>query len=345
MNAKTKKILIGTILVILLAGVILLYLLSRRVTPIPEGTVGNTAGNLYNDGVFCEYKGKVYFANPYDEMSMYVMNADGTNVKRLIAASVSHINAGGKYLFYSQDTASGNPGIGYLRSTHSLCRSDLNGKHITSLSKDLIYNLQLVDNFLYYQTDEGNKLSFNKIKIDRTGKECLGNIQADFSCALPDGTVYYVGTETNHYLYRYDTHTGTTDTVWEGNLWYPVYDNGYIYYLDVANHYRLCRYSLSADQIEVLTNDRVDCYNLTESYIYYQKNSTNEPALIRIGKDGQNPVSLMNGNFKNISVASGYVYFVPFESGYPLYRVSDGYDYPEIFEAAATADAKARKIR
>lgn len=343
MNAKTKKIILITLLTVLLAGIILLYLLTKRVTPIPEGTVGNSAGNLYNGGQFCEYKGKVYFANPYDGMSMYVMNSDGTDVKRLINAGVSYINAGGKYLFYSQNTASGNSGIGYLRARHSLCRSDLNGNHITSLSTDLIYNLQLIDNYLYYQTDEGSKLAFNRIRIDRTGKECLGNIQADFSCAMPDGTVYYVGTETNHYLYRYDTHTGNTSTVWEGNLWYPVYDNGYIYYLDVANHYRLCRYSLSADEIEILTNDRVDCYNLTDNYIYYQKNSTTEPALIRIEKNGQNPVVLMNGNYTGISVTSGYVYFSPFESGYPLYRVTDGYDYPEIFEAAATAAADTGK--
>ena len=111
----------------------------------------------------------------------------------------------------------------------------------------------------------------------------------------------------------------------------------------MANNYRLCRYSLSADEIEVLTNDRVDCFNLTGNYVYYQKNSVENPALIRMQKDGSNPVILMDGNYTHISIAGDYVYFTAFENGYPLYRVADGYDYPEVFQAASDAAFEAQK--
>ena len=107
MNAKAKKFLIGSLLVLLLGLLIFLYILSNRVAPVPEGTVGNSAGNLYNGGMFCEYNGKVYFANPYDGNAMYVMDTDGSHMKKLIATSVSNICAGGKYLFYFQNTSSG----------------------------------------------------------------------------------------------------------------------------------------------------------------------------------------------------------------------------------------------
>ena len=36
-----------------------------------EGYVnGNTAGNLYNNGLLCEYGDKIYFANPEDVLKL-----------------------------------------------------------------------------------------------------------------------------------------------------------------------------------------------------------------------------------------------------------------------------------
>ena len=64
--------------------------------------MGNTAGNVNNGGYFCEYDGVVYFSNPYDGGSLYSMSPDETNLKKLISAKVSNINAGGRYLFYYQ---------------------------------------------------------------------------------------------------------------------------------------------------------------------------------------------------------------------------------------------------
>ena len=51
----------------------------------------------------------------------------------------------------------------------------------------------------------------------------------------------------------------------------------------------------------------------------------------------------MDGNYTHISIAGDYVYFAAFENGYPLYRVADGYDYPEVFQAASDAAFKAQK--
>ncbi len=163
-------------------------------------------------------------------------------------------------------------------------------------------------------TEEGP--FFYKLRTDKQEKELLANTGWNFACALTDGSVYYNGTETNHYLYRYHTASDTSDMAWAGNLWYPVYDNGYIYYLDVAENYRLCRYSLSGDVVEVLTHDRVDCFNLAGGYIYYQKNSADEPALKR-------------------------VYFTAFESEAPVYRTPvSGPVSVSTFDAAREAAAR-----
>lgn len=318
---KRTKIILGSIFCFLILSLfILLFLLQGRVSPLPAGTVGNTAGNANNGGLFCEYNGIVYFANPYDGGALYSMSPDETDLKKLNSANVSHISAGGSYLFYYQQEASGASGLGYVRSAHGLFRSDLNGRNAACLSRNLVFNMQLIDNYLYYLSSADKGAAFYKLKIDKSEEEMLTDTGWNFACAMPDGTVYYNGTENNHYLYQYNTHNDTSFVVWEGNLWYPVCDNGYIYYLDVSSDYRLCRYSLSSDTTEILTHDRVDCFNLAGGYIYYQKNSADEPAIKRMTLDGKDAEIVAKGNYTHINVTSRYVYFCAFDNEMPIYR-------------------------
>ena len=61
-----------------------------------------------------------------------------------------------------------------------------------------------------------------------------------------------------------------------------------------------------------LTHDRVDCFNLAGGYIYYQKNSADEPALKRMALDGSNVEIVASGNYTHINATSRYVYFTAF---------------------------------
>lgn len=320
MKKTLRSVLYILIPIVLVSLLGVFSFLSKRVRPVPEGTIGNTAGNANNGGMFCEYNGKVYFSNPYDNGALYVMSPDETNLKKLKSVKVSNINAGGSYLFYYQKGSSGDAGLGYLRSVNGLYRSSLNGNGTTCLAEDIIFNLQLIDNNLYYLSSNADGPLFYKISTDKKNKELLTKESMNFSCALSDGSVYYNGTVSNHFLYSYDTKSGLSSVVWEGNLWYPVYDNGYIYYLDVSSDYKLCRYSLSENLVEILTHDRVDCFNLAGNHLYYQTNSATEPALMRMTLDGQNVETVMEGIYTNISVTSMYVYFFTFGNEVPVYR-------------------------
>ncbi len=321
MKNKLKKVLGSMLAILAFSLLIILSILQNRVKQIPEGSVGNTAGNANNGGYFCEYNETVYFSNPYDGGALYSMSPDETNIKKIISVNASHINAGGNYLFYCQRGSSDNgTGLGYLSTSHGLYRSDLKGRNIMSLARMPVFNLQLIDNYLYCLSSGDKGEEFYKIKIDKTEKIMLTDTGWNFACAMPDGTVYHNGTGSNHYLYRYNTKTDSSSVVWEGNLWNPVYDNGYIYYLDVADEYKLCRYSLNNDVVEILTHDRVDCFNLAGGYLYYQKNSVDEPALKRMTLDGKEPEIIAEGNYTHINVTSKYVYFSAFGNDIPLYR-------------------------
>ena len=78
---KIKLIFIIILLILVIGGLSVFAYIQNRVPENPAGTVGNTAGNLYNDGLFCENEGKVYFSNAYDANTLYVMNPDETEIK------------------------------------------------------------------------------------------------------------------------------------------------------------------------------------------------------------------------------------------------------------------------
>lgn len=325
--------------VIILLGVYLYF--SQRISMNPEGTVGNTAGNLNNSGLFCEYDGRVYFSNAYDGGSLYVMNPDESGMKRLNTLKVRNILAGGDYLYYFQTGSSSDSGPGQLRGMKSFDRCKLNGSGASTLTQDTVVTGQLVNNYLYLMTAPNSGPVFYKLKIDRTDKVVLADYNINPACA-ENGVIYYNGTVRDHYLYALNTDTDVADELWRGNIWYPVLQGDYIYYLDVANDYRLCRYSLSLNVIEALTNDRVDCFNVGGGFIYYQKNggakSAAQPGAAQLKcmrTDGSDVRVIAEGNYTNINMTSQYVYFQTFGDDTVMYHSAIGSNFYESFEAAA----------
>lgn len=335
---KTIRTTLTVIIILLLLIVGGLVAFSQRIPPNPPGTVGNTAGNLNNDGRFCEHEGKVYFYNSFSGGGLFSMNSDESGLKRINTLEVRNILAGGKYLYYFHTGSSTvTTGFGHAFGMKSFVRSKTDGSHSESLTNDVIVTGQLVDNFLYLLTSGNSGPSFYKMGIDGTDEVPLADYVINPACA-ENGILYYNGTQGDHYIYGLDTASDTQYEVWKGNAWYPVKEGDYIYYLDVANNYRLCRYSLSQDVIEVLTDDRVDCFNLGSGFIYYQKNGAS-PQLKCMRTDGSSVTVVAEGNYTRINLTSQYAYFQEFGNDVTLYHSRLGSNIYDKFQAAEDAAA------
>ncbi|MCM1136604.1 MAG: DUF5050 domain-containing protein [Clostridium sp.] len=314
--------------IFLIAGIILIALLvgnavSAFMDRVPSNDIsvtGNTAGNLNNGGLFAEDNGKVYFSNAYDGGRLYSMNANETELVRISPSRVNSINVGGNYLYFYMNNSEGGTGFGYVIRSYGVYRSKLDGSRLQCLDRTVSTALQLSGDYLYYQRyNNTDYTKLYKIKTDKSGQQLVSESIINPN-ACNNGTIYFNGTEKDHYLYALDTRTDTISTVYQGNLWYPVYHNGYIYYMDVSSNYRLCRYSLSDNVVEILTTDRVDTFNVCDFYIYYQRNSSESPALMRMELDGSNPEVVAEGNYTNINLTSSYAYFNLFGEDIPVYR-------------------------
>lgn len=343
MTSTRKNVLIILITFVILAVLFLLAILSSRITLNDEDTSGNTAGNLNNGGYFCEADGRVYFANAYDNNSLYSMNPDETDMQKLNDSPVSSINAAGKYLYYSMTNGSASSkggGLGYMRQTSGIYRSSLKGKSTICLDRCHIVSMQLCGNYLYYEKyDNKAGTSLDKVRIDKKDRQTVANEIINPNCYI-NGRIYYQGTAKDHYLHALNVSNDADSVVWRGNLWNPIIQDSYVYYMDVSENYRLCRYSLTNDVVEVLTNDRIDMFNVYDRYIYYQVSSADAPALKRMIIDGSSQEIVQEGVFQNINITSGYVYFNGFNKSVPIYKTSTfGPVNVTTFEAAKQAAA------
>lgn len=340
MNSKKRNIIILTALALIIVTAFTVVLLQQRVKLNDGFVTGNTAGNLNNNGLFCESEGVVYFSNPYDSGCLYSMTPDETNMKKLTSSTVSSINADGNYLYYYLDSSQKGSGLGYVQRTYGIYRSKLNGKDSECLKRGNAITIQLCGNYLYYQNfDNSNKngTELFKIKIDKSEDIRVAPYNVNPASCV-NGIIYYNGTQDNHYLYSLNTSNDSVSVVWDGDVWNPVYDNGYFYFMNVADNYSLCRYLPNENVVEKLTDDRIDFFNVCGSYIYYQKSSETEPALKRMYTDGSGVEIVAEGIFKNLNATSKYLYFSSYSSHVPMYRTPvNGAVDVTTFDAAADA--------
>lgn len=278
---------------------------------------GNSTGNLYNAGLFCESNGTVFFANPSDSNKLYAMDTDGNNLKKLSDDIVTFINADDNYVYYVRNNTTGNSNFSFLHiNTDSLCRIDRDGgDSLVLLDQEPSLYASLVGNYIYYisYTDAGAAALY-KVKIDGSEKK-LVNENPYYTCNASGQYLYYNGLETDHFLRRLDTATDSEGVLLDGNTWMPtVVDSTTAYYMDCDNNYRLARVDIASGEKMLLSEDRIDCYNITDSYIYFQRNDAEQPALCRMNTDGSGYQVIYEGNYTNINTAAGYVYFKDFAS-------------------------------
>lgn len=310
---KKRLLIIIIVIVLLLAAVgggIFIFLSGR--TKLNDSYVnGNTAGNLYNGGLFCEYGDTIYFANPSDRDRLYSMDKNGNNLTKLCDDVVSYINVDEHYIYYVRNNPGSSNDFSFLTiNTDSLCRIDREGgdNSILVLDSEPSMYASLLGNYIYYlHYSDSNGTTLYKVKIDGSEqKEVLTN--SFFTASTLGQYMYYNGLEGEHYIWRLNTEDDSKGMLYGGNCWMPtITDESTAYFMDCDNNFTIAKVDLTTGTKTLVCEDRVDCYNVSGDYIYFQRNES--PALCRIRTDGSDYEVLSEGIHTNINVTSDYVYF------------------------------------
>lgn len=312
-----KRVIWTIVIVLAIAGISVITILSERVVWNEEGVSGNSGGNILNGGDFCEYGGKIYFSNYMDEGTLYVMDEDLSNFKKLKDDIVSHINVAGNYIVYARrNNKRNNFGSIFIFDNMGVYRTTLKGKRLHQLFNDYTGMISLYENYVYYQHYEENELiTLYQVKLDGSEVKQLSD-ESVMPTAVRDGVLYYTGTKKDHNIHAMDLSTGGSRVIYEGNCGNCIESNGYLYFLDLDNGMGISRIRTDGSDYTQLVHDMCSTYNLSTdgSILYYQIDGSDDNRLCRLSLSSGNERVIQRGDFNSINVTEHYVFFKDFHS-------------------------------
>ena len=333
--SRIRNIIIAILVTVIIGAAVVFYFYINMIPDNDPTYAGNTVGNLYNGGYFCELDGHVYFRNNYDNGCLYSMTVDEQDIKPLTTMNVYFVSGAGNYLYYymdSQHLSNSTSGIGTTVKYYGVYQSRTDGTKQKCLYRGRTAAQQLCGNYIYFQIKEADGGQLAKIKTDKTNLSIVSEEYID-PCGFYDGKIYYTGVTNDHNLYMMDTQNNDKITkIADGYIFYPIYHDGYIYYMDAVDNYHLKRMELSTNRVEELTSNRVDCFNLNDNYIFYSVSDALIPALHVMTLNGSSDVPVLQGVYFHISLTSKYVYFTALNDDMRIYHMPiDGSEAPSLF--------------
>lgn len=331
-----KKIIIAILLILLFgAGIFISTKLDKNETIMNKGYVnGNTAGNLYNGGLFCEYNDVIFFSNPSDDGKLYSMDSNGYHLKKLVDDAATYINADENYVYYVRNNPGDSLNFNFVAfHRNALVRVDHNGENLVILDTEPSLYASLLGNYIYYiHYDEQNASTLYKVRIDGEEQKQVMD-DAVFTCNADGQYFYYNGMHTDGSIHRFDTASDSTTVVYEGNTFQPIVNDGEdVYYIDGNSDYSIVHTNLEFSNPTYITRDSVDAYNVHGSYIYYQRYDKDGSALCMIKNDGTEFMVIKEGDFCDIHVTSYFVFFREYHSGKMYYFPRSNPDDIRVFK-------------
>ena len=320
MNKRVKSILWFLIILSLITIVVILMKMSSKLPDNPADYVGNSAGNLYNRGLFAEDEDYIYFANVADNFRLYRTDHALEEVVCLNKDSVEYINpdASSSYLYYSR--------INYRQNTYGntvfdilstgIYRFDLKRNGLTRLYPDACGSVLLGGNSLFYQAygDDGNFDTYSLSVNKKNEKPLLITNDYIHPVNYMYGRIYYSGVSEDHALYALTPETKSSSLVANLDCFQPIITSNGTYFLSLKHNYSLFYLPDTSDTATLITNQRVSAYNLStdERYLFYQVDNGEHSKLCRYDLVTKNETELLSGNYKNLNTVSGYLFFTDF---------------------------------
>lgn len=320
MNKKIKRILTLIIIASCIAIVVLLVKIQSRLPENPVTHAGNTAGNLYNRGLFAEDENYIYFANLADNYRIYrtTHSLEETVCINKDSAEFLNLDAFSTFLYYSR--------INYRQNTYGntvfdildtgIYRFHLDNKSLTRLYPDACGSLLLGGNSLYYQSygADGN-FDLESLAIHKE-KEKSRLLTTDYihPANYRDGLLYYAGVTEDHALYTLAPDTETTRRIAAIDCFQPIVTDNGTYFLSLKHNYALFYLPNTSDTAVLITNDRVSSYNLSKDgrFLFYQIDDGRNNRLCRYDTVTKQETTLLSGDYKNLNTVSGYLFFTDF---------------------------------
>lgn len=329
MNLKLKKSFLILIAICSIFAIIFFYNNTQDTEFNTEDIIGNTAGNLYNNGLFCEQNGRIYFSNMKDDGSLYSMDTECTNMVKIYSDKVKYINGDSHYLYYSRvnNTKENRPQSTLSFNNYGLYRINPDGSNIKLLEKEASGMLSIFKNTVHYQRyTPRTGLQLYSVQIDRKNNKKLTE-DALLPASYYNGMMYYSGVSGDHDIHSLSMDTYVPQTIYSGNTFMPIATKDGIYFISVEDNYSLCRIDLNGENKTILVDEWVSTYNISldGNTLYYQIDGGDNNRISKLDLLSMTEETIRDGNYKEIHVTSNYMFFRDFnEANIYAYRMTSG---------------------
>ena len=331
MDKIVKKFAIGIIVVAIIIAAVS-YKINGEKTVFNESMInGNTTGNLYGEGLFCQADDVVYFSNPNDNGALYSMSVNETDVKKICNDRAYYINSDPHYIYYCRNNNNDESSMSFLNvNIHSLCRINTNGKQVKILDDAVSQGCSLSQNtVVYYHYDDEEATTIYTIGIDGENKQQLINEAINPLC-LDGDKLFYAGVSQDHKLHCKTLSTGATSQIGDINAWLPIVDGGYVYYIDLDNSHKISKFSLSDSSVTNISKQEATSYLIAGNSIFYQTMKSDKDGVYKIDLTTMEETLVAPGQFKNLNATSKFLYMVDYNSG-AVYHCSIKGGSPSVF--------------
>lgn len=314
MNKKIIRLIPIILIPAALIIFVLLYNKNEQVHFNTKDYIGNTAGNLYNGGTFCEQDGRVYFSNFNDDGTLYSMDLECNNVMKINDDKARYINVDENYIYYSREN---NTKVKPTKSIFLFYCSGIyrinkdTGNEIVQLYREPSGLLSLYGNTIYYQHYSANTgIQFYSVGIDAKNETMLSGSPI-LPASYHEGSMYFAGADLDHSIYAMDTTDNTVKSILNSNCYMPIARPEGIYYISLEDNYALCRIDYEGNNKTVLIDEFCFTYNISVdgNYIFYQVDGGDNNHLGQLNLATMDRKVILEGDYKQISCTSNFIFF------------------------------------
>ncbi|WP_312102293.1 DUF5050 domain-containing protein [Lachnoclostridium sp.] len=312
-----KKIMRFLAIILIPAVLIILVLINKQDEKVHYNTkdyIGNTAGNLYNGGTFCEQDGRVYFSNFNDDGTLYSMDLECNNIMKINDDKARYINVDDNYIYYSREN---NTKVKPTKSIFLFYCSGIyrinkdNGNNSVQLYAEPSGLLSLFGNTIYYQHySPKTGIQFYSVGIDAKNETRLADSPI-LPASYHEGSMYFAGADLDHSIYAMDTTDNTVQTILNSNCYMPIARPEGIYYISIEDNYALCRIDYQGNNKTILIDEFCSTYNISMdgNYIFYQVDGGDNNHLGQINLATLEKKVIREGDYKQICCTSNFIFF------------------------------------
>ena len=245
----------------------------------------------------------VFFADFERGSSLYRVDLDGKNKKRLSRDFIKAMDMEDNWIYYS--------------SILGIYKIQDDGTDKTQLFDKSAEYIQAADGWIYLV--ESRDYNICRIKTDGTGFEQLGD---DFACALKHeaGWLYYRNVDAGHCIFRIRTDGSDRQQVTTDKISFSNYDvsDGVVYYKNDDSGY-LCRVNGDGTGRQELNEHPTYSIVVKDDWIYYGGGWQGHSTKIRI--DGSEGTKISDDSMEHSAIFGDWIYYADSRKGVGLYKL------------------------